>query len=405
MKKGITIFSVMISALLLIPIQAFSQADVTGAVYYHMNPNRPVPLVDLDLIDANGNVAATATTALNGTYLFPNVPYGTYTLHATTEISAGGVNMADATIIFLHLLGFYPLNPVQQMAADVDGNGSVTWNDYWTVVIGWFIQGYPFPAGPWVFQDVTFNHTGAKTNVPVLGGSSSGDVNGTFVPTTRDYAAIEVNYTETAISSNLVVEISANEVSEAAAMGMIIRYPESMVEVTSVSSQLGDINYSVKNGEIRINWLSQEAAEKAVNNNLPVVTINAETRDNLKGESIRFELDPATHFSNLKGELIGTTYTLPVFKSTAGYLQANYPNPFSGSTSIAYTVPAEGKVNVSLYNQQGQMVRTLVNDNMKAGSYQINFNSAGLEPGVYYYTLKVNGINSINETKKMIITR
>jgi len=252
MKKTFTVFTAVLSVILLITVQAFPQADVTGSVYYHLKPNRPVPLAEVQLIDVDGIVVANAITELNGSYLFPNVPYGTYTMQVTTQISAGGVTMGDAFLMFLHLLGVYPFSPIQQLAADVDGDGSVTWNDYWTVVLGWFIQGYPFPAGPWVFQDVTFVHSGAKSNVPTIGGSSAGDVNGTFVPTTRDFAAIEVGYEELAISRELDVNIKANDLTEAAAMGMVIRYPENLVSISAISSPLGEINMSVSNGIIRI---------------------------------------------------------------------------------------------------------------------------------------------------------
>lgn len=405
MKKTLTVFTAVLSVILLITVQAFPQADVTGSVYYHLKPNRPVPLAEVQLIDVDGIVVANAITELNGSYLFPSVPFGTYTLQVTTEISAGGVTMGDAFLMFMHLIGIYPFNPIQQLAADVDGDGSVTWNDYWTVVLGWFIQGYPFPAGPWVFQDVTFTHSGAKANVPTVGGSSSGDVNGTFVPTTRDYAAIEVNYNELAISKEFDVNIMANDLNEAAAMGMVIRYPENLVTISDISSPLGDINMSVKNGEIRINWVNQSGVSSIVNPDQAVVNIKATTSSSHNGEDIRFELDPISHFSNASGDQIGTSFTLPVFTSSKSYLNANFPNPFNGSTSIAYTVPAEGNVSLKIFNQNGQLVRNLINETAKPGTYVYRFNSDGLDAGIYYYTLNINGIVSVNETKRMIITR
>lgn len=405
MKKTFTVFTAVLSVILLITVQAFPQADVTGSVYYHLKPNRPVPSAEVQLIDVDGIVVANAITELNGSYLFPSVPFGTYTLQVTTEISAGGVTMGDAFLMFMHLLGIYPFSPIQQLAADVDGDGSVTWNDYWTVVLGWFIQGYPFPVGPWVFQDVTFDHTGAKSNVPTLGGSSAGDVNGTFVPTTRDFAAIEVGYEELAISSEFDVNIKANDLTEAAAMGMVIRYPENLVNISDISSPLGELNMSVSNGEIRINWINQSGISSTVNPEQAIVTIKATTTSGHNGEDIRFELDPASHFSNASGDQIGTSFTLPVFTSSKSYLNANFPNPFNGSTSIAYTVPVEGNVSLKLFNQNGQLVRNLINETAKSGSYVYRFNADGLDAGVYYYTLNINGIISVNETKRMIITR
>lgn len=406
MKKKITQTLTALIAALLLTGQSYAQSDISGSVLYHFKANKPIPSVNLELIDASGNVAGTATTELNGTYIFPNVPFGTYTLHATTQISAGGITMGDALLMFLHLCNLYPFTPIQSLAADVNDDGSVTWDDYWTVVIGWFIQGYPFPAGPWVFEDVVFDHTGAKTNVPTMGGSSSGDVNGTFVPTTRDFIALpEVTYNRQAISNNFSVDIYANDITEASAMGMVINYPVDMIEITNVSCQLGETNMSINNGSIRLSWINQLFSTTSVDPGKPVITIQATLTDRYNGNEILFGINPVSHFCDANGEQIETRYTLPAMTAVENYLGANYPNPFRESTRIDYILPEDGKVSLSLFNQQGQLVRSLIDSYQQAGSHTFTFNTEGLQPGIYYYNLKTNGTNTINETKRMIITR
>ncbi|NTW26124.1 MAG: hypothetical protein HGA37_15605, partial [Lentimicrobium sp.] len=219
MKKKLSSLLMPLIAILLLSGQLSAQTDVNGLVLYHFKSNKPIPAVNLSLVDSNGLEFANTTTALNGSYTFAGVPDGTYTLKATTEISAGGITMGDAFLMLMHLCNIYPFTPIQKLAADVDGDENVTWNDYWTVIIGWFIQGYPFPAGPWTFQDVTFTLNGSKTNVPTMGGSSSGDVNGTFVPATREIAAINATYTEKKAGNDFSIEIFANDISETSAMG------------------------------------------------------------------------------------------------------------------------------------------------------------------------------------------
>jgi hypothetical protein len=91
--------------------------------------------------------------------------------------------------------------------------------------------------------------------------------------------------------------------------------------------------------------------------------------------------------------------------NSGSFLGANYPNPFSSNTNITYYLPADTKVNISLYNQQGQLVTVLMDAAENAGTHNIVFESNGLESGVYYYTLKTTGLNALNETKRMIITR
>ena len=403
--KKLTIYLISLMAITLISANSFAQSDINGKVLYHNKANKPIPAVHLNLIDASGVVVDTTTTLMNGSYSFTNVPYGTYKITASTSIEAGGVTMGDALLMLMHLCNIYSFNPLQALAADVDGDGAITWDDFSTVVIGWFIQGYPFPAGPWIFQDVVFEHTGAKTNVPTMGGSSSGDVNGTFVPATRNLAAIQAIYTEQPVESTFNIEIFAKDVTEVSAMGMVIDFPASMVTINNIHSQVGELNTSVENGQIRLNWIDHSGAMKSLDPNSPVLVINASTNSSYDGSDIRFVINPESHICDFKGEQIDTRYTLPLITMQGSYLASNYPNPFNGYTNITYTIPSDSKVNISLFNQQGQLVKVITDADKSAGTYNINFNSDGLEAGVYYYTLKASGNKTINETKRMIITR
>jgi len=405
MKKSFTKLFTTCLTIVLLTGQVFAQSDISGLVLYHFKANKPIPSVQLNLVDQAGVVVASATTDLSGSYTFTNVPFGNYTMTAVTSITAGGITMGDAFLMFLHLCNIYPFSPIQELAADVDGDGTVTWDDYWTVVIGWFVQGYPFPTGPWVFQDVTVVHTGAKTNPPTMGGSSAGDVNGTFVPSTRDLAAIQATYTEKIAGNDFNVEIFAKDITEASAMGMVINYPSSRVEIKDVTCQMGDINMSVVNGQIRISWVNQTTSATSVDPDSPVLVIHAGTISSYDGSDIKFVIDPVSHFSNFKGEQIDTRYTLPLITNSAACLSTNYPNPFSGSTNIMYTLPSDAKVNISLFNQQGQLVKVIADTEAEAGTHNLVFDSYGLEAGVYYYTLKATGSSNLSETKRMIITR
>ena len=74
-------------------------------------------------------------------------------------------------------------------------------------------------------------------------------------------------------------------------------------------------------------------------------------------------------------------------------LYSNYPNPFNPTTHITFSIPKEGKVNLSVYNIKGQLVKTLVNRRIISGSHIVNWNgqdNAGkrVSSGVYFYKLK-----------------
>jgi len=57
-------------------------------------------------------------------------------------------------------------------------------------------------------------------------------------------------------------------------------------------------------------------------------------------------------------------------------LSQNYPNPFTpvvSSTDLTYTVPVEGPANLVIYNQLGQIVRSLVDGNVDAGVHTVRW--------------------------------
>ncbi|MDD3716742.1 MAG: alpha-amylase family glycosyl hydrolase [Candidatus Marinimicrobia bacterium] len=80
-------------------------------------------------------------------------------------------------------------------------------------------------------------------------------------------------------------------------------------------------------------------------------------------------------------------------------LKQNYPNPFNPQTWIAYRLTADNPVELSVYDLQGQKVRTLVNSYQSAGEYEVVFNGEGLSSGVYFYRLN-SGRH--RETRKML---
>lgn len=83
-------------------------------------------------------------------------------------------------------------------------------------------------------------------------------------------------------------------------------------------------------------------------------------------------------------------------------LSQNYPNPFNPSTSIPFVLAKAGQVELKIYNVQGQLVTTLVNERMSTGSYKYEFNGTGLASGIYFYQLLVDGKV---QSKRMTLTK
>ena len=84
------------------------------------------------------------------------------------------------------------------------------------------------------------------------------------------------------------------------------------------------------------------------------------------------------------------------------YLSQNYPNPFNPSTEIKFTIPKISVVNLTVYNILGQVVESLINKDLTAGTYDIKFDGSKYSSGVYFYTLRTG--DKIF-TKKMILMK
>jgi len=90
-------------------------------------------------------------------------------------------------------------------------------------------------------------------------------------------------------------------------------------------------------------------------------------------------------------------------------LITNYPNPLVDKTQFFYTLKSSGKVSLKIYNAIGQIVKTIVSDELQfPNTYSYKWagdNDSGrkLFNGVYYYTLSVN--SKVVQTNKLIISR
>lgn len=96
----------------------------------------------------------------------------------------------------------------------------------------------------------------------------------------------------------------------------------------------------------------------------------------------------------------------------------NYPNPFNPETRIKFQIrppidPLPGDWNdpiakkgipvlLKIYNVIGKETATLVNEQLKPGSYQVEWDASNYPSGVYFYRLMTE---SFSETKKMILVK
>ena len=89
-------------------------------------------------------------------------------------------------------------------------------------------------------------------------------------------------------------------------------------------------------------------------------------------------------------------------------LAQNFPNPFNPSTRIQFATPVKGHVSLKIYNVAGQLVKTLQNGVMDAGSHELTWDGSNnlgsnVASGVYVY--KINAGDDYEKMKKMVLLR
>jgi len=88
-------------------------------------------------------------------------------------------------------------------------------------------------------------------------------------------------------------------------------------------------------------------------------------------------------------------------------LSQNSPNPFNPETTIGYALPKSAHVRFEVLNVLGQVVRTLVDEQQRTGTYEVTWNGLGdsgqaLASGIYFYRI---GADNFQATKRMLLLK
>ncbi|HWA06395.1 MAG TPA: T9SS type A sorting domain-containing protein [Ignavibacteria bacterium] len=104
-------------------------------------------------------------------------------------------------------------------------------------------------------------------------------------------------------------------------------------------------------------------------------------------------------------ELVGIEQISSTIPEKSG-LEQNYPNPFNPNTKIKFQLLKHGNAEIIIYDITGRRIQKLLNEELNAGEYEIDFNASGLSSGIYFYKLEVNsGKEVFTDTKKMVLIK
>ncbi len=80
----------------------------------------------------------------------------------------------------------------------------------------------------------------------------------------------------------------------------------------------------------------------------------------------------------------------------------NYPNPFNPMTKLKFQMPKSAFTKLAVFDVTGKEISILVNQNLKPGIYEIDWNAENIPSGVYFYSLITN---EFTQTKKMVVLK
>ena len=88
-------------------------------------------------------------------------------------------------------------------------------------------------------------------------------------------------------------------------------------------------------------------------------------------------------------------------------LHQNYPNPFNPTTQIKYDLPEDALVNITIYDVMGRSIRSLVNNQQKAGYRSIQWNATNnlgepVSAGMYIYMIQAG---EFRQVRKMVLLK
>ncbi len=420
MKNFHTLGCIVLCCLLALPLTA--QKDITGKYVYIDKNQTPLKGVTVFLKDLDGNILEKTTTDENGKYVFKNIEKGNYTIEGDPNYDKdyGTVNFKDLYAIKKHITGEKKLEGFFLKTADVDGSGTIDWDDYNYFRYDWFVEQKEFPIGKWVFEtrNITEDTWALKddprgSGAPGGEGDDDGGNGGTLPPDIKDSPLNQIkldfiNTLNIEDASNVTIPMYLNEES-VEGFGMVLNYNSEAIEIHSIDSDL-DIEYTINNGQIRLSYFNSSFKTSTIASTQPLLRISMSLKDVLINTSELFSVDKASHFINSNGDIIpGIRLEMPNIKNTEeeSSLVGVFPNPVKSYSKIKYKLVNTSMVLIRIYNTNGQLIQELVNETQAPGHYdvELNINNLSLSNGNYICRFDCHGEKLISDSKMIIINK
>ncbi|NUN69797.1 MAG: right-handed parallel beta-helix repeat-containing protein [Bacteroidetes bacterium] len=303
------------------------------------------------------------------------------------DVSGNGqISAFDASLVLQHDVEMITLNPVQKLAANVNGDTLVNAFDASYIlryVVG-LISGFPGLGKAAAPEGALSAFTFTLENAPQPGQFDL--VIALNKPTDVYSASIGLQFDTASVTPLSMARGAASD-----SMSLVHHFPSGCANVA-----LAGVRPLDAAGEIvRFRFALRNAARE------PGAVLFSVRKFFLNGQDVSQEA----------GKIVLNVGDLSPVPETFG-LSQNYPNPFNPSTAIAYQLPRDAHVRLTVYSMLGQQVRTLVDAPLSAGYHTMQWSGtddhgAPLASGVYLYRLEASAIGErlFVQTRKMLLVK
>ena len=387
---------------------------IAGTVTYDNFNATPIGHSRALLYDREGNPMDTAYTGYGSHYQFGGLRAGRYIVDADTDFPWGGVNATDALMIQRASVNMLQLDPVQQVAADVNGSGTITSADALLTLRRSLGLDNSFLAGDWYFMPDTILLIGDSLLDHSVRGICIGDVNRSYQTSGfRMFRSINPEYEGVleVYEEEFVYPLYITTPAHPGALSVTLLYPDDQVEVTGVSFKGEGLLYHDLGGELRIGWAALEGAPFDADEMLLGIHMRR-LGSVMPEQTVRPALVEPSEIADIRAEVMyGTTLKMPeiLFRQATPdrfVLISNYPNPSNAFTVFHYQLSEKSSVQLQLFNALGELVSVTNLGEHAAGEYHHKVSTLEMAAGVYQYQLIVTGKGEVHTASgRMIVTR
>lgn len=381
---------------------------ISGRIHYHSN-NMNIQNVRLKLNNAENMVV----TGLDGYYLFHQPGENQFYIkpykEANTDIGGRSISIYDAALTAFRE---HELNEFQRMAADVNIDGAVNFDD--AQLIAEYVinvnSDQESHVGEWVFVPEMRQYL--RNQLPKTdedyAGVLLGEVSGNWKPTAEAKALRKtVNFTPEYIHQNVVeIPFLWDSNKSLSVAEIVICYDPDLLQFSHVKKNENMQNYSLfhnveEPGLLKIALMGENNIE-ANYNFLNVYFTANESMSKIQASIDQFDFE---EYMSYDCEITAADdYQNQVYNFQ---LTNNYPNPFNASTTIEYYLSKPSEVTLKIFNVYGREIKTLYTGTQQSGAHRCVWDGTdnadnNVSSGLYLFHIECAGEL---QTKKLILLK